>query len=55
MTRDDFSNELKRLRDEQGLSQEELATLLAHSHRTFEGVNQVMISKWEREKPKRVY
>tara|TARA_B100001059_G_scaffold114514_1_gene114790 strand:- start:4014 stop:4844 length:831 start_codon:yes stop_codon:yes gene_type:complete len=48
MTRDDFSNELKRLREEQGLSQEELATLLAHSHRAFEGVNQVMISKWER-------
>lgn len=48
MNRNDFPNELKRLREERDLSQEDLASLLACSHRVFDGVNQVMISKWER-------
>lgn len=47
MNRINFPDELKNLRKKQDLSQEDLATLLANSHRVFEGVNQVMISKWE--------
>ncbi|MDO6764669.1 helix-turn-helix domain-containing protein [Agarivorans sp. 1_MG-2023] len=48
MNRDNFPTELKRLREERNLSQEDMATLLANSHRVFDGVNQVTISKWER-------
>lgn len=48
MNRQNFHKELKRLREERNLSQEDFACLLACSHRAFDGVNQVMISKWER-------
>ncbi|MDK9737360.1 helix-turn-helix domain-containing protein [Vibrio sp. D404a] len=45
-----FAQELKRLREEKALSQEEMADILATSHRAFSGVNQVMVSQWERGK-----
>ncbi|WP_139684047.1 helix-turn-helix domain-containing protein [Vibrio tasmaniensis] len=48
MNRENFPEELKRLREEKTLSQEDLATLLANSHRVFGGINQVTLSKWER-------
>ncbi|GEM79543.1 helix-turn-helix domain-containing protein [Vibrio superstes] len=48
MNRRNFPKELKRLREARNLSQEDFAALLANSHRAFDGVNQVMISKWER-------
>jgi transcriptional regulator with XRE-family HTH domain len=50
MDKSNFAQELKCLREEKALSQEELAELLSHSHRAFSGVNQVMVSQWERAK-----
>ncbi|NOH62502.1 helix-turn-helix transcriptional regulator [Vibrio sp. RE88] len=50
MNKENFSERLKQLREERQLSQEELADLLSNSHRAFSGVNQVMISQWERGK-----
>ena len=50
MNKENFSERLKELREERQLSQEELADVLSNSHRAFSGVNQVMISQWERGK-----
>lgn len=50
MDKQNFSQELKRLREEHPLSQEELAEVLSTSHRAFSGVNQVAVSQWERGK-----
>ncbi|MCC2522004.1 helix-turn-helix domain-containing protein [Vibrio coralliilyticus] len=50
MNKENFSKRLKDLREERQLSQEELADVLSNSHRAFSGVNQVMISQWERGK-----
>lgn len=48
MDKSNFAQKLKYLREEKALSQEEFAELLSHSHRAFSGVNQVMVSQWER-------
>ncbi|MEZ9153160.1 helix-turn-helix transcriptional regulator [Vibrio sp. 10N.222.52.C3] len=50
MNKENFPEELKRLREAASISQEEFAELLSHSHRAFSGVNQVMVSQWERAK-----
>ena len=50
MDKSNFAQKLKYLREEKALSQEEFAELLSHSHRAFSGVNQVMVSQWERAK-----
>ncbi len=50
MNKENFSDKLKLLREQLGASQEELADVLAKSHRAFKGVNQVMLSQWERGK-----
>lgn len=50
MNKENFPIELKRLRESLSISQEEFAELLSNSHRVFSGVNQVMVSQWERVK-----
>lgn len=50
MNKDNFPIELKRLRESASISQEEFSELLSNSHRAFFGVNQVMVSQWERAK-----
>ncbi len=50
MNKENFPIELKRLRESLSISQEEFAELLSNSHRAFFGVNQVMVSQWERAK-----
>jgi transcriptional regulator with XRE-family HTH domain len=50
MNKENFPIELKRLRESISISQEEFAELLSNSHRAFLGVNQVMVSQWERAK-----
>ncbi|WDE08745.1 helix-turn-helix transcriptional regulator [Thalassomonas viridans] len=45
-----FPEDIKKLREEKNISQEEMAYLLSSSHRAFSGVNQVMLSHWERAK-----
>ncbi|MDD1823442.1 helix-turn-helix domain-containing protein [Photobacterium sp. ZSDE20] len=50
MDKSNFAQKLKYLREDKALSQEEFAELLSHSHRAFSGVNQVMVSQWERAK-----
>ncbi|MCG9630440.1 MULTISPECIES: helix-turn-helix transcriptional regulator [unclassified Vibrio] len=50
MDKSNFAQELKCLREEKALSQEELADILSTSHRAFSGINQVMVSQWERGK-----
>ncbi|MFM2586750.1 helix-turn-helix domain-containing protein [Vibrio sp. TBV020] len=50
MNKEKFAQELKRLREQSEMSQEELADILSCSHRAFKGTNQVMLSQWERGK-----
>ncbi|WP_333003116.1 helix-turn-helix transcriptional regulator [Vibrio coralliilyticus] len=50
MDKDNFNITLKQLREERKLSQGELADVLSNSHRAFSGINQVMVSHWERAK-----